>query len=866
MLYCEKTENAKGDLSMVTITSLRLDYGNWGDLPRLQITDTSTPTFGWSVSSDMKNDAQTAYRVVVKQGDTLLWDSDFVASKTQSCTYAGADLPLETPLTFTVWVKNKNGELSEPKSNRFYYITTAFPHTWITDPSIEPTCEQAPTVSFVKEFWVDRTVSDAVLYVCGVGIHQAKLNGTLADTALLDPAFSDYTKRCYMAAIPEVAPFLKQGQNELNIAVANGWRRPEDAYYFDCYNKEEQKFNFFFGPTILTAALHIRYVDGTEEWIHTNADWHCVAHPCTRARLFDGETYDARVSGETKREVAVVNGPGGEISLMTLPPVLPQESYAPQTITCLAPQKFLVDFGQNIAGVCRLMLPKHLTAGQTVVMTHSEEIGEDGDLSFVSMRKAASRDEYIACGEGKDLAVWQPTFTFHGFRYVRVEGISCLRPEDITALCLRTVIPAGGMFRSGSAVLNAVHQAIIHSEQDNMISLLTDCPQRDERMGWLNDATVRFEETPYNFDIGRIYAKVLADIRDQQSAEDGSITCTAPFIYGSRPADPVCSSYLILGEKSYLFADNRLVLERCYEGFKRWEDCLTGIATDHIITHTCYGDWAGPVYACVDGDKDINACHSIYTPGTFMSTGYYYYNARMLSQFAGWLGKEEERQHYLALAEEIKEAILKKWWNEEEALMCTGSQGCQSFALWLGLIPEEKRQQAADHIHKDLVARDYKFTTANLCTRYLLDALSCYGYEDDAFTLLTREEYPSIGFMLQQEATTVWERFELKKEIDMNSHNHAMYGSVDYWMYAYAAGIRPTARGFERVSIQPVYPKGLQSVNATLHTVKGDLTVRWIKRFGQTELRVAVPFGVTADITVGDTVKTVGSGFWTYTF
>lgn len=851
---------------MLNVTSLRLDCGNWGDIPRLQITDTATPVFSWAADSGVKNDKQTAYCVTVAEGDRTLWISGWVNTAEQSCMYAGEPLPAERSLLFTVKIRNKSGEESQPVSRRFYYVTADFPHTWIADPAILPETLPAPVVRFVKDFTLDRPVERAVLYVCGAGIHQATVNGTPVDDAVLDPAFSDYTKCCYMAVQPEAAALLQPGQNQLAVALGNGWRRPEDAYYFHCYDTEKKQFDYFFGPTALTAALHVCYADGTHEWIHTDESWQCTDHPCVSANLFGGERYDARVNGAERRPVEVVAGPGGTVKVMTLPPVLPHETYAPISVIRLDAERFLVDFGQNIAGVCRLNLPQTLLQGQKVVMTHSEEIGEDGDLSFISMREAANRDEYIARGKGEDLVAWQPAFTFHGFRYVRVEGLASLRAEDITALCLRTVIPQSGLFRSGNAVLNAVHEAVVNTEQDNMISMLTDCPQRDERMGWMNDATVRFEETPYNFDIGRIFKKVLADIRDQQSAEDGSITCTAPFIYGSRPADPVCSSYLVLGEQSYLFAGNRELLEQCYCGFERWEECLAGLAEDHIITYSCYGDWAGPVYACVDGDKTVDATRSLYTPDAFMSTGYYYYNARLLAKFARWLGKAEKEAHYTKLAEEIRAAILKKWWNEEKAIICTGSQGCQSFALWLGLIPEEHRQAAADRIHEDLVARDYKFTTANLCTRYLMDALSRYGYEDDAYRLLTSEDYPSIGFMLQQEATTVWERFELKKETGMNSHNHPMYGSVDNWMYAYAAGIRPTDCGFARVSVDPVYPTKLQSVHATLQTVKGELTVRWIKRFGQTELRVFVPFGVTADITVGDRVETVGSGLWCYTF
>lgn len=851
---------------MLTITSIRLDHGFWGDEPRLQITDSSTPIFDWSAASNNRNDFQSAYRAVVKQNNRILWDSDWVESNEQTCIYDGKPLTVDVPLDFSLQIRNHAGEYSEIYTKVFYYVNCNFAHNWIVDPAITEETNPAPVSCFIKDLTISKPINQAVLYDCGIGYQQVKINGFTVDNALLDPATSDYTKRCYVAVHPNVTNLLKQGKNRLIISVAGGWRRPEDGRFFTCYSKEYKCFGHFFGLAYLMAVLHIIYTDGEEEWIRTDNTWDCVDHPCTRAQLYGGETYDSRVKGNDLRKAKIIPAPCKELSIMTIPPIKVHESYRPISISPLSENTYVVDFGQNIAGVCRLKLPSNLINGQKIIITHSEEIEANGDISFSTMRNAANKDEYIAVGDGTDLCEWQPSFTYHGFRYVRIEGLEYVGKEDIIAYCLRTAIPKTGDFRSGSAILNAVHQAVIHTEQDNIMSILTDCPQRDERAGWMNDATVRFEETPYNFDTGRIFKKVLNDIKDAQSLMDGSIADTAPCLYGSRPADPVCSSYLILGEKNYLFSGDKELLKYAFEGFSKWQDCLTNHSEGHIINYSYYGDWASPQYACVGGDKDVAGPVSSCTPGIFVSTCYYYYNACLLAKFAKWLGYNESYERYMKLAEDIKRAILNKWWDADSAIICTGSQGCQSIALWMDIIPQNYSQAAADRIHEDLVEKNYKITTGNLCTTYLMDVLSRFGYEDDAYKLLTREEYPSIGFMLQHEATTVWERFELKTDPSMNSHNHPMYGAVDKWMYSYAAGIQPIDIAFKRVRINPVYPTNLQSVNATIHTVKGDLTVRWIKRFNKTELRVIVPFGVTADITVGDRVETVGSGFWTYTF
>jgi alpha-L-rhamnosidase len=255
---------------------------------------------------------------------------------------------------------------------------------------------------------------------------------------------------------------------------------------------------------------------------------------------------------------------------------------------------------------------------------------------------------------------------------------------------------------------------------------------------------------------------------------------------------------------------------------------------------------------------------SLGTPGILMSTGYFYYNAVLLSRFAALLGWRDEKEKYAALAEKIRQAMLAKWWDGKTGRMATGSQGCQSFALWLGILPEEGRRLAARRLHEDLEEKEYRITTGNLCTRYLMDVLTEYGYVDDAWRIVTREEYPSFGYMIQNEATTVWERFEMKKNPGMNSHNHPMYGAVGYWFYAYLAGIRPTAPGFSEAEIRPFFPEKLLSVNASVHTCRGDLTVRWIKRYGRLHLYVTVPFGTRARIVFAGEEHDVGSGFWSY--
>ena len=433
-----------------------------------------------------------------------------------------------------------------------------------------------------------------------------------------------------------------------------------------------------------------------------------------------------------------------------------------------------------------------------------------------------------------------------------------LGKDDIQAISFYTGIASRGGFRCGSALVNAIQSNVVYTEKSNLHSVLTDCPQRDERMGWMNDSTVRFEETPYNFDIGRLFPKVVRDCMDVQGG-DGAITCTAPFSFGARPADPVCTSYLLAGWQAYLHTGNISILHEGYPGFKAWNAFLESKSEGLIVQYSHYGDWAAPAYACQTEEYAVSAV----TPGILMSTGYFYYNAMLLARMAEALGMTGEAAGHREKAAQIRRAFLHKWWDPDTGIVGTGSQGCQAFALWLDILPPEGRQKAADLLHDDLVEKRYRITTGNLCTRYMMDVLSRYGYLEDAWALITREEYPSLGFMIQQEATTVWERFELKKNPTMNSHNHPMYGAVGYWFYACLAGLTPLAPGWREFRIAPHVPEKLMSASAEVETPYGDVTVRWVKRYGEFHLYAGVPHGARAAVTLpgGEEIILAEAGF-----
>ena len=849
---------------MLAIETIRIDYKKLRKSNRYRVIDHKTPTVTWSVTSNHRDDEQTEYRVRIEGKNGFLWDSQTRQGREQSLR-CEATLPTEERLTVTVTVNNRFGE--EASAAEYFFVSglDAYAPQWITLQG----AKENSVMSFRREFSVTKSIATATLYVSGIGYHDITVNGRTPDEAVMEPLLSNYSKTVYFTVIPEAERFLLAGENCIGVEVGDGWRHARWDRYGTIRTVGD---GTYFGDPQLAAVLHLIYEDGTEETLMTDESWQCAPSAVTYATIFNGEMTDRRCylphwnlvgGGDGFTAATVVPSPGGVNRPATLEPITPHEVYTPLSVMPLGEDTYLVDFGQNIAGVTELILPEHMEAGQVIKVKTSELIGHDGDLSGVTMRCAASEDTYIAAGDERDLRVWKARFTYHGFRYARVSGYPLFDASKIKAISYYTDIASDSYFRCGSAVANAIQKMIVQTEKANIHGILTDCPQRDERMGWMNDATVRFEETPYNFDIATVFPKLVHDLTDEQI--DGAITCTAPFASGKRPADPVSSSFLIAGWQAYLYSGNREVLEKNFDAFAAWEECLLRHSDDYIVSYSYYGDWAAPVYATVDGDHDIDGVQNLYTPGIYMSTAYSFFNARLLSYMAAALGKSEEEATYAALADKIREAMLAKWWDGESGKMATGSQGCQALALWLGILPEDKRALAAKVLHDDLVARDLKFTTGNLVTRYLFDVLTEYGYLDTAWKLFTKESYPSFGYMLQHGATTVWERFELKQSLRMNSHCHPMYGAVGYWLYAYIAGIKVTSAACDTVSICPYIPTELMSAEAQVETVKGRVGVRWMKQWDQLSLFVTVPFGMKAAVEFDGKRETVGCGCHIFT-
>lgn len=820
--------------------------------------DLPEPRFSWAVQADEGGGRQEAYRVLVssspelsrrEQGD--VWDSGWIQDDSSAMVpYMGPRLAEESDYWFRVCIRDVSGTISA-FSDPFRFGTAFFQPDqaywagiWLM-PARHTGCSQ----SFRREFTVAKPLVKARLYLAGAGYCQVFLNGERVSDRELDPAWTDFTKSVMLNTF-DVRAFLREGKNAVGIRMGGGW--------FTSSSFKAPQF---------AMRLHLFYADGSEEWVESaprNA-WRVSCECEVRENsIYDGETIDASLkrpgwdqpdyeihsSAAGRWDVPLhAEQPGGKVKSQLLEPIRIVDSWTPRQVTEWKPHVYVLDAGQNVSGWVSARISGR--KGQRVTLRFAEDRKEDGSLHTENLRTARATDVFLLSGEGTDF--FRPSFTFHGFRYVQVEGLE-QEPDwkDWNIEVVHSDIASCGSFSCENELLNKIQSLCWWTECTNLMGLPTDCPQRDERLGWLNDMTVRAEEALYNFHLGGLYSKWLQDIEEAQGQDTGAITDTAPFHrYGCRPADPVCSSYLLLPWYLYVNYGDKKELERHYEGMARWVHYLESQADDGIVGFSYFGDWASPAGGSIPGSNGCGAVSAI-TPGALMSTGYLYFNACLMKKISGLLGKTEEENKYAALARKTAEAFQRAFFQEKEGYYAQNSQASNVFALYLGLVPEDRRAEVLKHLVDDIHRMGVSFTTGNQCTKYLFDILSENGFADLAMQLATREEYPSWGYMIRHGATTVWERWEYvmgdNEEIGMASMNHPMNAVISVWFYKHLCGLRASEDGpaFRLFQVEPVFPSGLPGACAKLDTIKGEVAVSWKREKDDISLEVTVPYNSSA--------------------
>ncbi len=828
---------------MLTTANLRCEYAS----TPLGI-DAAAPRLSWELQADARGAAASAYQVQAASSlerltaaSPDLWDSGKVVDTAQLVAYGGPAPGSRRRVYWRVRAWDTDDAPGPWAAATWFEMGLLHAVDWEADWIGYPAGWTGRALYFRRPFHLERPVRLARAYICGLGYYELRINGQKIGDHVLDPATTSYDQRVLYVTY-DVTDVLRNGagqagENMLGVIVGHGW----------------------YGAPKLLLQLEMVHDDGTSTRILSpSGPWQVGTGPIVQNSIYDGEVYDARLErpgwelpvgmhtesppstsgqaapapgGSVSEPTAqwarphVTDPPGGRLVAQMLPPIRITETLSAQRVAEPHPGIFVYDLGQNISGWARIRVEG--PAGTRITLRFAESLYADGTLNQENLRGAAATDVYILKGAG--IEVWEPRFTYHGFRYIQVEGWPLVSgspgPGAVEGRVVRSATPSAGAFTCSHELLNRINSLVWWTEATNQHGIPTDCPQRDERMGWLNDLGARTEEAVYNFDMARFLSKWVADIHDAQDPVTGAITDTAPFRWGSRPADPVSVSYLLIPWTLYLHYGDTVTMDEHYDGLRAWIDYLTSRATDHVVSYSYYGDWAPPIAQGRDG-----TAVSAHTPGELISTGYYFYAASLLAQMASVLNRMGDAGRYSRLAAAIAATYRTRFYNPETGGYGSNNQACNAFSLYLGLVPGEQVDQVVANLVRDITdLHDGHLTTGNLCTKYLLEVLTAHGYADLAYTIATQDSYPSWGYMLAHGATTIWERWEHATGGAMNSHNHPMYASIGAWFYNALAGIvpDPEAPGFARFIVRPHPASDLTHVTAALQTVRGPIESTW---------------------------------------
>ena len=821
---------------LLKVTGLKCEYAN------NPVGMDGIPQLSWRLETDVRATQQTAYRIIVStsldhilsnQGD--VWDTEIVHSpKSAGIRYEGQELVSRQRYYWKVqvWDNRQNSSWSEPA---FFEMGLLHQDDWKSGWIGYVPGMPGRTLYFKGVFIPQKPIQQARAYISGLGFYELYINRKKVGDHVLDPAQSTYSKRIYYVTY-DVGSYLTEQANSIVVPVAPGW----------------------LGTPRLRIQLEIRYQDGSQEII--TSDWLrlVTTGPNRYATIFDGEQYDARldvsdiynpeIRGMMNKEWAWAHNtddPVGQMEVQKIEPIKIVDTITPVSVKEPAPGVFVFDTGRNLAGWASVKVQGN--EGDKVTLRFAETLYDNGMVNQENLRNAKAEDTYTL--SGKDVETWEPAFTYHGFRYLQVEGLP--RPPadgDLLVKEVRSSVDKTGQFRCSNPLLNDIHQMVVRTEAANLHSVPTDCPQRDERMGWLNDLTVRIEQAMYNFNMSRFYPKFINDIRDTQDKK-GAITCVAPFRFGMRPADPVSASYLLLALKCYEFYGNKQMVVEHFDGMKAWVDYLYSRTEKGIVDYSYYGDWCPPSDFLMDPH---GSGVSRDTPGKLISTGYLYYCMRILSEMAKIIARDADANRYATLAGEIYSAFNREYWNEQTGGYGSNNQACNAFALYMGLADAEKEGRVITNLVEDVKKHDYHLTTGNLCTKYLLEVLTEHGHPEVAYKIATQTTYPGWGYMLSKGATTLWERWEYETGGAMNSHNHPMMGSVGSWFYRYVLGITTDIQypAFEQFNIRPVIFNDLTFAEGALATEKGIIQIAWKKSGKMLHFDVTIPANSTAVVYV----------------
>jgi alpha-L-rhamnosidase len=826
------------------------------------------PRLSWSLRSDARGQFQTAYRVLVASSpETLsadhgdLWDSQRIDSSwSTDVPYAGVRLSSGQACHWKVKVWDRKGRESEWSEPASWIMGLLDPSEWkaswigLERPMGKDDPESRATRCSARHL---RKVVDlagkpkrAVVFYAGLGLSELWINGRNAGDAVLSPGLTEYAKRVFYVTI-DATPFLVQGKNAIGIVLGNG-------RYF-APRRDEHVTAMVFPKLILQ--MRVEYADGTSDTIVSDGTWKITTDgPITANNEYDGETYDARkelpgwsLAGfdDAKwRAAEPVRGPEGRLMAQDIEPIRVTQTIRPVRLVPFKPGVVVVDLGQNMVGWVRLTI-RGAKPGASMKLRFAETLNADGSLYTANLRSARAEDVYTARGDSVE--TWEPRFTYHGFRFVECTGIP--GTPDLGTIEGRVVhdnVDSTGAFECSDATINRVFRNVVWGVKGNYRSMPTDCPQRDERQGWLGDRVIGAKGESFLFDIHALYRKWLRDIEDSQNGA-GSIPDVAPTywkIYTDNTTWP--GAFLILADMLFTQYGDTEAVRLHYPAMHRWMQYMERYLKDGLMPKDTYGDWCVP-------PETPSLIHSQdpgrRTPAELIGTTYFCYESRLMQKFARLTGRFRDAAAYGEQADRLEKALNDKLFDPAKGRYANNSATSNLLPLAFGLVPEPARAQVFDRLVEKILGDADGHTAVGLVgAEWVMRALTGFGRPDIAVRLAANTTYPSWGYMAENGATTVWELWNGNTaDPAMNSGNHVMLvGDLIVWLYENLAGIQsdPEKPGFKHLLMRPVPAGGLTAVRASFQSPVGRVSSEWSVHPDRFEWAVTVPPNSGATVSV----------------